>query len=44
LGVKLKICSVLCIRKRKEWYLYAPVVDVISNEKTIVVAKDEAKL
>ncbi|KQK07641.1 chromatin structure-remodeling complex protein BSH isoform X2 [Brachypodium distachyon] len=29
------------IRKRKEWYLYAPVVDVVPNEEVVVVDTTE---
>jgi hypothetical protein len=31
----------LCNRKRKEWYLYEPVVDVITNEEVGVTDATE---
>lgn len=47
-GLVLKLsCAFFCsayIRKRKEWYLYEPVVDVVPKEEAAVVdAKEQLK-
>jgi len=31
--IALILLFLLCIRKRKEWYLYEPVVDVVASEE-----------